>query len=179
MKVMSQIKREYQSVLEEATNAHPLDHHVDSEPMNANQAFLGPAVLIGELIAMKGGRTPLVLYPGQRGSAAIAALTAVDLRGDHVGKRVVLAFENADQRPIIIGVLREGDGWPLGHRLGPADVTADGERLIVSAREQLVLRCGHASITLTKEGKVIIEGTYVSSRATGVNRLRGASVQIN
>ena len=55
----------------------------------------------------------------------------------------------------------------------------DGERLVVAAKEQLVLRCGKAKITLTQAGKVLIEGTYVSTRATGVNRVKGGVVQIN
>jgi hypothetical protein len=55
----------------------------------------------------------------------------------------------------------------------------DGERLIVTAKTQLVLRCGKASITLTNAGKVLIEGAYVSSRSTGVNRINGGSVQLN
>ena len=51
--------------------------------------------------------------------------------------------------------------------------------MIVSAKEQLVLRCGKASITLTKAGKVMIQGSYVLSRSTGVNRVKGGSVQLN
>jgi hypothetical protein len=42
-----------------------------------------------------------------------------------------------------------------------------------------VLQCGKASITLTKAGKVLIQGSYVSSRSTGVNRVKGGSVQLN
>jgi hypothetical protein len=58
-------------------------------------------------------------------------------------------------------------------------VDCDGDRLIVTAKEQLVLRCGAASITLTKAGKVLIRGAYVSSTSTGVNRINGGSVQLN
>jgi hypothetical protein len=51
--------------------------------------------------------------------------------------------------------------------------------MIVSARKQLVFRCGRASITLTEDGKVLIQGTYLSSRSSGVHRIKGGSVQIN
>jgi hypothetical protein len=89
-------------------------------------------------------------------------------------------FEDADAaKPIVVGVLREADGWPLDQHAGQADVEADGERLIVSAQRQLVLRCGKASITLTRDGKVLIRGTFLSSRSSGVNRIKGGSVQIN
>jgi hypothetical protein len=49
----------------------------------------------------------------------------------------------------------------------------------VHAKEQVVLKCGKASITLTKAGKVLIQGSYVLSRSSGINRVKGGSVQIN
>jgi hypothetical protein len=49
----------------------------------------------------------------------------------------------------------------------------------VQAAEELVLRCGDASITLTRAGKIILRGTYLLSRSSGVNRIKGGSVQIN
>jgi hypothetical protein len=49
----------------------------------------------------------------------------------------------------------------------------------VSAEREIVLRCGDASITLTRAGKVIIKGRYVVSRSTGYNKIKGATVDIN
>lgn len=139
------------------------------------------SAVIGELIGFKDeGRTPLVIYPGQPGFAALAARSVVDLHGPHVGHEVVLTFDRTDpMKPIVIGVLRAGEGWPLAGPPGQVQVDADGERLIVSAKEQLVLRCGKARITLTRAGKVLIEGTYVLTRSSGANRIKGGTVQIN
>jgi len=146
-------------------------------------------VLIGTLLAMADhGQTPLVSFPGQPGVAALRASSVVDLHGPHVGRSVVLMFEGGDvYRPIVMGVVRgpAGDpsgvasGWPLEEQPATVHVDADGQRLIVEARSQLVLRCGKASITLTEAGKVLIEGSYVSSRSSGVNRIKGGSVQLN
>lgn len=138
-------------------------------------------VRIGTLIGMTDqGRTPLVIFPGQRGSPAVAARALLDLHGEHIGRDVVLMFEYGDPRqPIILGCLPRTEGWPLSERPRQVEVDADGERLMVSAKEQLVLRCGKACITLTKEGKVLIQGTYISSRSSGVNRIKGGSVQLN
>jgi len=138
-------------------------------------------VVIGELIAMTDdGRTPLILYPGQPGTAAVAARSAVDLHGAQIGKQLVLMFEGGDvARPIVMGVLRGSEGWALAEYPGQVDIDADGERLIVSAKERVVLRCGKASITLTKTGKVLIQGAYVLSRSSGVNRIKGGSVELN
>jgi len=94
--------------------------------------------------------------------------------------RVALMFDGGDRdRPIVIGVLRGQAAWPLEAQLAQVEVDADGQRMVVSAKEQIVLRCGRASITLTKAGKVLIEGSYVLSRSTGVNRIKGGSVQLN
>ena len=143
-------------------------------------------VAVGELVAIADeGGTPLVVFAGQPGTAALRARSVVDLHGAHIGRAVVLMFEQADPtRPIVMGVLRGGAGeaaWPEAEVPAPAqvEVDADGERLLVSARTQMVLRCGKASITLTRAGKVLIQGSYVLSRSTGVNRLRGGAVQIN
>ena len=165
----------------EQTGADLLRPLVETQPAKLPSDSVPVGVVIGELIGMKDdGGTPLVLFSGQLGSAALAARTVVDLHGPHIGSKVVLMFEGGDfGKPIVMGVLREGEGWPLADRPGQVEVDADGERMIVSAKEQVVLRCGKASITLTKAGKVLIQGSYVLSRSSGVNRIKGGSVQLN
>lgn len=135
-------------------------------------------VLTGVLIGFKDS-VPLVIFPGQPHGAAIAARTTVDLHGAHIGRQVVLMFDGGDPlRPIVMGAIR-GEATALEQQPGQVEVDVDGERLLVTAKDQLVLRCGKASITLTKAGKVLVQGTYVSSRSTGVNRIKGGSVQLN
>lgn len=139
-----------------------------------------PEVVVGEIVALvDNGLTPLVLYPGQPGTAALAARSVLDLHGAHIGRQVVLSFEAGDTtRPIVMGVLREAGDHPLDAP-GQVQVDADGQRLLVNAKQELVLQCGKASITLTKAGKVLIQGSYISSRSSGVNRIKGGSVQLN
>jgi hypothetical protein len=136
---------------------------------------------IGVLIGFQNeGRTPLVIFPGQIGDAAIAARATMDVHGSHIGRDVVLVFEQNDpRRPIIVGCMHRADSALPASQSGQIEVEADGERMIIAAREQLVLRCGKASITLTKAGKVLIHGAYVSNRSSGILRLRGGAVQIN
>ena len=139
-----------------------------------------PHVVVGTLVAIAdAGRSPLVLFSGWHGNAALVARSVVDLHGEHVGKEVVLSFENGDAtRPVVLGVLHDESTRSVPAP-GQVEVDNDGQRMIVAAREQLVLRCGEASITLTKAGKVLIEGTYISSQSGGVNRIKGASIQLN
>jgi hypothetical protein len=147
----------------------------------STQPFGAAAVATGRLVGFTdAGRTPLVTFPGQPGTAALPARATVDLHAAHVDREIVLVFAEGDpQRPIILGVLREQNPNALPQRSGNVEIDADGERMLVSAREQLVLRCGRATLTLTKAGKVIIEGTYVSSQSTGVQRIKGGSIQLN
>jgi len=137
--------------------------------------------VVGRLVAFKDdGMVPLVTYDGQPTSAAMIARATVDLHGSQIGRDVVLIFEGGDPyRPIVMGCLHDPAARSLAERPGEVELDVDGHRLIVTAKEQLVLRCGKASITLTRAGKVLIHGTYVSNRSTGVLRLKGGSVQIN
>jgi hypothetical protein len=137
--------------------------------------------IVGVLIGFQDeGRTPLVIFAGQYGEAAIPARATQDLHGAHIGKDVVLVFEEGDpRRPIVVGLMQRAGSAQLAPSAGQVEVDADGTRMIVTAKEQLVLRCGSASITLTKAGKVIIEGAYVSSSSSGVNRVKGGSIQLN
>lgn len=49
------------------------------------------------------------------------------------------------------------EGWPLAEHPCPVEVDADSKRLLVSAKEQVVLRFGKASITLTTAGKALVQ----------------------
>ena len=51
--------------------------------------------------------------------------------------------------------------------------------MTVEAADELVLRCGQASLTLRADGKVVVRGTHILSHATGPHRLKGGSFSIN
>jgi hypothetical protein len=137
-------------------------------------------VLVGQLVGFRDTYVPLVVFQRQPGTAALAARTTIDLRGEHIGDDVVLAFEECDPlRPLVMGRVQKPNAWPITEKPAQVEVDADGQRLVVTAKEQIVFKCGKASITLTKAGKVLIQGAYVLSRSSGVNRVKGGSVQIN
>ena len=143
-------------------------------------AVTGSGVRIGELVGLANGdRTPLVTYPGQIGSAAVRARAIVDLASRHIGSQVVLMFEDdRPDAPIVMGVLRDS-GWPLTSQPAQVHVDADGQRMVVKVTDELVLQCGLASITLTKAGKILVEGTYISQRSSGAVRVKGTSIDLN
>jgi len=59
------------------------------------------------------------------------------------------------------------------------DVNIDGKHISFTAKEQISFKCGNATITLTRSGKIMLKGAYVLNRSSGSLRLKGASVQIN
>jgi uncharacterized protein (DUF2345 family) len=79
------------------------------------------------------------------------------------------------RQPLILGVLQ-----PIQAKGNlPLIIEMDGNRVEVAAKKEIVLRCGEASLTLTSAGKVLLRGTYILSRSSGVNSIKGGSVQIN
>ena len=96
-------------------------------------------------------------------------------------RQALLLFEDErSDRPIVIALLPAQELAPAP--APPAqDITAtvDGQRVVLDGRDEIVLRCGEASITLRRNGRVVIRGAYVETRSRGVNRIKGGSVQIN
>jgi hypothetical protein len=139
------------------------------------------ATEVGELMALDADSgTAWVRVAATPNANAVAARSTVDLYGAHIGREVLLNFIGGDaSRPVVVGVFANMVGWPDAQTPSAVQVDADGARLLVGAKDQLVLRCGKASITLTKAGKVLIEGSYVLSRSLGVNRIKGGSIQLN
>ena len=157
-----------------------LDRPVDASGVPALSERTAGAV-VGTLVGFSdAGAVPLVVYRGQPGSAALRARSIVGLHGGDIGRAALMMFEDGDPaRPIIVGCLVDPDAAALPAANEHVEVDSDGERLVISAHERIVLRCGKASITLTKEGKVILQGAYISSQSSGVLRIKGGSVQIN
>jgi hypothetical protein len=147
----------------------------------ASALMSGLAMQVGELVAIADdGCAPLVIIPADPSGTVLRATSVVDVHAAHIGRKVLLAFVNGDpSQPVVLGLMRGAADQAQTAGLGKVEIDADGERLVVRAKEQLVLRCGKASITLTRAGKVLIEGAYVLSRSTGVNRVKGGSVQLN
>lgn len=149
----------------------------DEVPFASPPATTGQ-VCRGRLVGFAdGGRTPLVTLAGP---IACRAETTVDLHGAHIGHDVVALVEaGAEPKILVIGVVRRDESTLLRDLPARVDLSADGERMTVEARNQLVLRCGRASLTLHADGRVEVRGDTIVSQAVGANHVRGGSVQLN
>jgi hypothetical protein len=101
------------------------------------------------------------------GETLLLAQSLVPIPAAAVGR--LAAVTMMEDQPLILGLLQ-----PL-----MPEVEADGEALILEARQEMTLRCGAASITMTADGRVTIRGTQILSRSEGANRVQGATVQLN
>lgn len=133
----------------------------------------------GLLVGFSEAGLPLVDFHSNPGPPA-PAMALVELTAGDIGKEVALLFEDSDaSRPIVLGCVKAASPREMADRGESIDVRVDGRQLILSAEKEIVLRCGEASITLTRAGKVLIRGAYLLSRSKGVNRVQGGSVQLN
>jgi hypothetical protein len=100
-------------------------------------------------------------------------------------QEVLLSFEDGDpRRPIVVGLMQQVGDPPLLELLLDASgeqmiAEVDDRRVLIEGEDEVVLRCGRASITLRSNGRVLIRGDRVDSHSRGVNRIKGGTVQIN
>lgn len=105
----------------------------------------------------------------------------------YCGRDVLVVFQDGDRsKPIIVGLMEE----PLESlvKMNAAatetperkrELRIDGKRVVIEADDEIELKCGQGSITIRKDGKIVVKGTNVLSHATGPNRIRGGSVSLN
>jgi hypothetical protein len=164
----------------EAGSAELLELILASPPAEAAAPETIDGVVIGALAGFDAQGEALVTFPGMPGGEALAARATVALAAGDVGREVALLFERGDpRRPLVMGLLHRAAPREVRITREGAEVRVDGQRVELAAEDELVLRCGKASITLTKAGKILIRGAYVLTRSSGVNRIQGGSVEIN
>ena len=133
----------------------------------------GAAPCVGRVVQIAPDGKILVDFPGNQ-AGPLGARLAANGPLDKPDQAVLLVFENGDGTlPIIVGVVRDTIG---DSRSTPTH--AENE-LKLEAKNELTLVCGKSSITLRSDGRVIVKGAEILSRASGTNKIRGSSVKIN
>jgi hypothetical protein len=128
---------------------------------------------VGRVVGITPDGEILVDYPGNQ-VGPIRARWAASGPLDAAEQSVLLVFENGDKSlPIIAGIVRDRIDDPRLTRVGTKD------ELALEAKKELILVCGKSSVTLRSDGRIILKGVEILSRASGSNKIRGASVKIN
>jgi hypothetical protein len=138
---------------------------------------------IGHIVAILSDDQVSVALPGKAGT--IAARLAVPVTRARLqqaiesrGGAVILIDSQAPPCAILLGLL-EPIAPEVSEKSHVVEADVDGKRVRVVASDEIVLECGNASITLRRNGRVIIRGTYVETDSAGTNRIKGAAVRIN
>jgi hypothetical protein len=122
-----------------------------------------------------------LLASSSLGSARLRAVTAESLTLDdgrcadrvgglddlRPGDEVIVATLPGRLRPIVMA------------RVGTRRASVLPAEVVIAAGASLALSCGAAGITLRGDGRVLIDGLDIASRARRLNRITGGSVAIN
>jgi hypothetical protein len=160
----------------------------ESSKQRSNQKIAG--VVIGSFVGIDEEGELLVDFPGNPSGRYLSAQSIVALNGKEAGRNIVLMFEAGDPlKPVILGALQpkpasaqtvSDSQEPHPQAVNNAfELKTEGDRILLNAKSEIVFNCGKASIVLTKAGKILLRGAYLLARSSGVNRIKGASVQIN
>lgn len=165
--------------------------------LNSKRQILPGEIVLGSIVDFDENSQPLIDYPENPNDTPQQAVSTQAIYKKHIGREAAILFANGDPtKPVIIGLIHNSLSEMLDnytdvdvanqtpeetHISGDKleDLTVDGKRIVIEGHEEIVLKCGASSITLTREGKILIRGKYLMNRSTGVNRILGGTVQIN
>lgn len=164
---------------------HRTDGGAEVAPLERGERIAGARV--ARVASFARGVLRVQVEPGEariaaRVSAALddAALAAAAREGQDA----LVVFEEGDAaRPVVVALLRSRtplvDSLVAPAPAGDEVACVDGRRVVLEGKEEVVLRCGKASLTLRGDGTVVLRGVNVVSQAQQVHKIRGGKVQIN
>jgi hypothetical protein len=113
------------------------------------------------------GLVHVTLGDGPTLPARIAASPDLPLSALVVGADVLVLVEpGREEHPIIVSTILS--------RLPRVPAVLE-----LAAEQQVVLRCGDASISIDANGHIELRGERIDSEAEGIQRIKGAQVRIN
>ncbi|HEX5746938.1 MAG TPA: DUF6484 domain-containing protein [Archangium sp.] len=150
---------------------------------------------LGWIVGMDEAGWVLVDFEGNSAGRPLAARRTVPLEPETLQdaiatrQRAVLLVENGDPlMPLVVGLEQTPSPTPLLDAVlaqpapteeQPMEAHVDGKRVVIEGQDEIVLRCGQASITLRRNGRVVIKGIQLESHASGTHRIKGGAVQVN
>ena len=152
-------------------------------------AGTSPAVRVGRLVRVdSAGRCWIEDADDPSGSvlALLTATAASRLSTAPIGVRLLLAWDEQEEVPIIVDVIvpaitaeSHSPPAPQSVCMTPYQISTDGNAVTIEAEEELTLQCGRARMTLNRNGRIALRGDYLVSYSRGTIKLTGAVVHIN
>ncbi len=147
-----------------------------AEPARESAAAGG--VVIGFIADLDHDGCPRVVVPGGDDLPLRARSLCLVQAGER-GRQCALMYENGDpRRPLILGLLQH-PVLSVHAPAGEVTLARRGDEVVLQADAAIELRCGDASLRLSADGRIEVRGTTLVSHATGLNRIRGASIKLN
>ena len=160
------------------------------------QVQAGSMTLSREVVSRIDGEGRVFLRASEDGAPEIACDVLAGSAGREpavsAGQSVLVAWAaSSGLRPVVLGTIAgcltpAAAGTRFAHQAtlpgkpeGGSEERIEAKKIHVSASEELVLECGPALIRITADGKIVIRGEHVLSRARGTQRIKGGSVAIN
>jgi len=147
-------------------------------------AGLTSGITVGRVVSFDSAGRPMVrcglgVAQPARSLVQMDSLRTGDL--DALPDVAVVFAEGDPSLPVILGLLHDRLSHAVVPDPPPVPETAvvDGQRIVIRAETEIEFICGASSILLRRDGHVVIRGTQVVSRASGANKIRGATVNIN
>ena len=138
--------------------------------------------LMGHIAEISPNGVPHVTFPGNQVVPIAAQVATERPQGAIRNRRVLLLFEQGNpERPIITGFVQPNGVSPS--KPGPTDVpekvVIDAEHLILRGKKDVEIRCGDSIVLMTENGRLLLRGRQVTSRASGTHKIKGGAVRIN
>ncbi len=156
------------------------------ETMTQNMPF---APCVGYLAGKNEKGEVLVAFDnnGPRPAKLVAGLCKFELMKEaNKGREVLLIFDKGNiDYPVIVNLMADSLEGLISFEITednhekPKDALIDGKRITIEAKDEIVLKCGAGSIVLRRDGKIVLKGVQIVSRAKQLNKIKGAAIKIN
>ena len=147
--------------------------------------------LIGTLTGVDDNNRPLVEFADNPINQPIPAMSLIAFPASAKAWLsfpipVLINLIGDDLQPVIVGLLHEQLFTSPGHDQAPSHRSAEyshhqlnADFINIEGHDEIQFNCGKSSLSLKKNGQIIIKGDNITNRARGSNKIRGGSVKIN
>lgn len=136
------------------------------------RSALAPGLRTARVIAVEGRRATVALRGGH---APVDATIAPDVEAD------LIAEAAAHKESALVEVAEDGEVLVVGlvQTRRPRDVRVTGEKIVIEAEREVLLRAGRAALRLREDGDVELVGSRISAASRGLFRIVGRILRLN